>query len=396
MSTHYNNVAQAVSGTPGTGTITLGSAVTGAQSLGTATGSANATVDVFITDGNAWEVARNCTYTHSGTTLTRGTLEASSTGAVLSLTSAAVVRVAMPASYGNELVRMMQMVTPGGRLTTESGVPVSTSDRTAQSTLYYTPYTHDGITLWDGADWKPITFTERSVALSGLTASRPYDVFGYLSSGALTLELLAWTNDTTRATAVTLQDGRYCKSGDKTRLLLGTIYTTGTNTTADSAGGTTTQVGGQRFVSNVYNKVARDLLVIDTADSWSYTSATIRKANNASTAGNSVEFVCALPEGVSAVVHGIVFLSGNSARAAKMGVGVDSTSAFSGTVQGGYVNNTTTASIYAPIFGAYRGRISAGYHRINWLESGADGTCTFLGDNGADGQQAGLYVTVYA
>lgn len=102
MSTHYNNVAQAVSGTPGTGTITLASAVTGAQTLGAAAGG-NATVDVFITDGSAWEVARNCTYTHSGTTLTRGTLEASSTGSALSLTSAAVVRVAMPASTGNAI-----------------------------------------------------------------------------------------------------------------------------------------------------------------------------------------------------------------------------------------------------------------------------------------------------
>lgn len=110
MSTHYNNVAQAVSGTPGTGTITLGSAVTGAQTLGAAAGG-NATVDVFITDGSAWEVARNCTYTHSGTTLTRGTLEASSTGSVLSLTSAAVVRVAMPASTGNLLEQQLDRST---------------------------------------------------------------------------------------------------------------------------------------------------------------------------------------------------------------------------------------------------------------------------------------------
>ncbi len=64
MSEHRNNVANAVSGTPGTGTITLASAVSGSQSFSTAYG-ANATVDVFITDGTAWEVARNCTYTHS-------------------------------------------------------------------------------------------------------------------------------------------------------------------------------------------------------------------------------------------------------------------------------------------------------------------------------------------
>lgn len=100
MSEYRNNVANEVSGTPGTGTITLGAAVTGAQGFSAAYG-ANATVDVFITDGAAWEVARNCTYTHSGTTLTRGTLEASSTGSALSLTSAAVVRVAWPASEAN-------------------------------------------------------------------------------------------------------------------------------------------------------------------------------------------------------------------------------------------------------------------------------------------------------
>ncbi|MBP6675012.1 MAG: hypothetical protein KA185_07035, partial [Vitreoscilla sp.] len=101
MSEHRNNVANAVSGTPGTGTITLASAVSGSQSFSTAYG-ANATVDVFITDGTAWEVARNCTYTHSGTTLSRGTLEASSTGSAISLTSAAVVRVAATAASGNE------------------------------------------------------------------------------------------------------------------------------------------------------------------------------------------------------------------------------------------------------------------------------------------------------
>ena len=44
------------------------------------------------------------------------------------------------------------------------------------------------------------------LALGTLTSGKPYDVFGYISGGALALELLAWTNDTTRATAVTLQD----------------------------------------------------------------------------------------------------------------------------------------------------------------------------------------------
>lgn len=99
MSTQANRVKMTVSGTPGTGTITLGSASSGYQSFASAYG-ANATVDVMILDGTAWEVARDCTYTHSGTTLSRGTLEASSTGSAISLTSSAIVSVVATAYRG--------------------------------------------------------------------------------------------------------------------------------------------------------------------------------------------------------------------------------------------------------------------------------------------------------
>lgn len=99
MSTHKNRVQMTVSGTPGTGTITLGSASSGYQSLATAYGG-NATVDILVVDGTAWEVARDCTYTNSGTTVTRGTFEASSTGSAISLTSAAIVSVIATADRG--------------------------------------------------------------------------------------------------------------------------------------------------------------------------------------------------------------------------------------------------------------------------------------------------------
>ena len=94
---YKNRVGNLVSGTPGTGTITLSTADTAHQTFATAYG-ANANVDILIEDGDAWEIARDCTYTHSGTTVTRGTLEASSTGSALSLTSAAKVYVIEPAA----------------------------------------------------------------------------------------------------------------------------------------------------------------------------------------------------------------------------------------------------------------------------------------------------------
>jgi hypothetical protein len=88
-----------VTGTPGTGTITLNAASSGYQTFANAYG-ADATVDILVVDGTAWEVARNCAYTNSGTTVTRGTLEASSTGSAISLTSAAVVSVIATADRG--------------------------------------------------------------------------------------------------------------------------------------------------------------------------------------------------------------------------------------------------------------------------------------------------------
>lgn len=168
---------------------------------------------------------------------------------------------------------VLRMILPGGRLTLESGVPVSSTDQTSKTTIYYTPYVHNGISLWDGSIWNTVTFAETTQALGTLTNAKPYDVFGYLSSGALATEMLVWTNDTTRATAVTLQDGRYCKSGDKTRLYLGSFYTTSTTTTADA------QVN--RLVWNMYNRVSKDLMGSEST-SHTINNTAAREWNNAS------------------------------------------------------------------------------------------------------------------
>ena len=101
MSTHANRVKMTVTSvaSSGTGDITLNAASTGFRSFATAYG-ANATVDILITEGTAWEIARNCTYTHSGTTLNRGTLENSSTGSAVAFTADAVVSVIATADAG--------------------------------------------------------------------------------------------------------------------------------------------------------------------------------------------------------------------------------------------------------------------------------------------------------
>src|SRR5262249_17748543 len=115
---------------------------------------------------------------------------------------------------------------PGGRLTLTSGQPI-VGTGTARATLYYTPYLHNGIVLWDGTRWVWRQFARLSLPVPPLTAQTVHDVFCYLSAGVPTLERLAWSStgtSSTRATGISLQDGRYCKVGDKTRLYLGTFY----------------------------------------------------------------------------------------------------------------------------------------------------------------------------
>lgn len=75
--------------TTGTGTITLGSAVSGYRTFASASVPNASIVTYTIEDGTAWEVGTG-TYTSSGTTLSR-TLISSNTGSLLSLTGSAQV-----------------------------------------------------------------------------------------------------------------------------------------------------------------------------------------------------------------------------------------------------------------------------------------------------------------
>ena len=89
-----NAAKMTVSGTPGTGTITLLAAAPNAQTFASAGIATGATVSYRIDDGTNWEVGIGV-YTLSGLTLTRGTIVASSnSGSAISATSAALVAIA--------------------------------------------------------------------------------------------------------------------------------------------------------------------------------------------------------------------------------------------------------------------------------------------------------------
>lgn len=291
--------------------------------------------------------------------------------------------------------RLGGLVTRGicqGRLTLTTGVPVTTSDVTGATTIYFTPYTGNLITLYDGTRWNLYTFTERSLALGTLTADRPYDVFLYDNAGTLTLEFTAWTSFNTRATALTTQDGIYVKSGATTRRYLGTFYTTSTTTTEDSGGGTTSQVGGKRHLWNYYNRVPRSLAVIDTTNSWTYTTSAWRSANN--TTNNKVEYIVGIVEDAVHATLAAAYQVANGAYG-NAAIGVDTNNDADFTAFNiAYISATT--ALNGVMMGVHTGiPAGVGWHAFYWIENGlvSGAGLTFLGDD--NGQvQSGLYAMV--
>ena len=172
-----------------------------------------------------------------------------------------------------------------GRLTLETGVAISTTDQVDKTTLYFTPYIGDQVAVYNGTVWNIKTLAELSLNISAYTASKPYDIFIYDNAGTLTLEGLVWTNGTTRATTLVLQNGIYCKTGALTRRYLGTIYMDAASKCQDK--------NVQRFVWNYYNKVSK-LLYSYEGSSHVYNGA-LRKWNNSDT-NNKTEYIVGVVE----------------------------------------------------------------------------------------------------
>jgi hypothetical protein len=185
-----------------------------------------------------------------------------------------------------------------GRLTLTSATPVTTADVTAATTLYYTPYQGDQIALFNGATWDILSFTELSIAVPA-TTSQMYDVFCYNNGGTATLELLAWTSDTVRATALALQNGILCKTGALTRRYLGSMRTT-------AVSGKTEDSIANRLVWNYYHRVMRRMFAEE--NTAHYYNGAYRKWNNADT-NNLLAFIIGYVEDTQILGGGNVAFS---------------------------------------------------------------------------------------
>lgn len=185
---------------------------------------------------------------------------------------------------------------PTGRLTLVTGEPVMSSEQANKQNVYYTPYTGSMLPIYDGTGWRERTFSELTLALAGSAnwaSGSNYDLFVYDDAG--TLRLLtgpAWTNDTTRATALervngllmnaASMTGRYGASSTVTvaqdrGLYVGTMRTNASGQTTwqvnpgEGASGTQACYG---YLWNMYNRVWTGLIMRPSAATWSYHGGT--------------------------------------------------------------------------------------------------------------------------
>lgn len=274
---------------------------------------------------------------------------------------------------------------PAGRLTPTSATPVISTDATAVTRLYWTPYNGNGTPIYNGTALINTTSAEIFADLTaGAQASGGiYDVYKFINAGTVTLGFSpTWSAGTGGSvTAGACARGTSTGGTALTRLngiLVNTVAMTMNNgaTTYSVAANQGTYLGsiyvnstaGQLncYVSygqsrtwdvwNVYNRRKIMLLAGDSTANWSYSTNTCRASNGSS--ANSATVFCGLSEEwlESKFTQKINFASATPSY--QIGIGFNSTSAFSGTISnvggaGSTANVTTSTSTFelAPFLG---------------------------------------------
>jgi hypothetical protein len=269
-----------------------------------------------------------------------------------------------------------------GRLTLTTATPITTTNVSAATTVYFTPHIGNRIALYNTSSliWTIRAFAELSLSITTASSSKPYDIFAYDNLGVVTLEMLGWTDATNRATALVRQDGVLVKSGDASRRYVGTFFASG-------SGGQTDDSENARYLFNQYNRAYRSLRLVDTTNTWTYSTATTRQANGA--ASNKVSIMAGTAEILVDLTARAMVTSTGSGTEVSTGIGVDSTTAqASGSVG---ASKLTAGAAQVEIVKQLKYFPAPGKHDFNWLEQGGGSdTQTWYGDNGSTLMGMGL------
>lgn len=164
----------------------------------------------------------------------------------------------------------------GHRITLASNTPVMTSNVTAATTIYSTPYQSDLMLLWNGTSYVPTHCAQTSQTLADTTkspaaavANSVYDLFAWNDAGTCRVTRgPAWTNSSTRSAGTAIARTNFGILSNSVAITNGPAANYGTymGTIATDAGGATVtwQYGssvttcgaGVHNVWNMYNRVS--------------------------------------------------------------------------------------------------------------------------------------------
>jgi len=284
-------------------------------------------------------------------------------------------------------------VPAGGRLTLTTAVPVTTTDVTGATTIYYTPYINNIIPIYNGQGYVNRTFTELSNITTNsatgkagpatVTTASNYDLFVWNDAGTLRLTRgPLWTSSTARGTgagttelvsvlgtylnAVAISNGPAAQRGT----YVGTVRSDGSSQINDSL--------LLRHVWNQFNRTSRRLSVTDATATWTYSTAAYRQANGST--ANQVSIVCGQNEDIVSLK--CVSRVGNSTgteRVVLSSIGLDTTTTPGAVPLTGF--GVCTAGLTQNLLSSIDTYPGLGFHYFAWLERGA-GTDTQTWESG--------------
>lgn len=275
-------------------------------------------------------------------------------------------------------------LTPGGRLTLSSTLPVPTADLTAQGTIYYLPYVNQLVPIYNGTHWQEFNIgssgTNFVLGATNMPTTQVYDVYMVNVSGTPTLCSMYWGGNTARSTTLggktgsanasvvqlngvwvnnaAIATGNCFGGGAGTTsvtiaqnqgTLLGSYYTTGSATTgvafkpAGASGGSNNIIG----LSNAYNRITQTALMRETATAFTIASTTFAQMN--ASAADRITWVDSLQQSPVVVRGTLVGGDATAGSCAAYGVVLDATSGTPNVVGQGCAGTATIADNYSTL-----------------------------------------------
>lgn len=195
--------------------------------------------------------------------------------------------------------------------------------------------------------WYVTAVTTNTFTLGGSVGNGAY------TSGGTWYKL----NGVSRATALALQDGRYTKSGDATRLYLGTVRTDATS------GQTSDTSAGLRLLWNYFNRRRK---VVSNSDTTVHTYDSTFRPYNGLWSTASVEYVIGVVEAIThcSLNASIAFVSGGSS--ALIGIG------FNVNTAANIQSNLSIAGTLRIDYCEFEAFPGAGFNYVSCVESGSN------------------------